>query len=62
MSETPLGRGGGAEPLEQRPIPYVRNDCRRTFSVPAGAPAQMDGLAIEGALYDFCRARVAAVK
>ena len=30
------------------PIPYVCTDCRRTFSIPAGAPSQMDGLAVEG--------------
>ncbi len=53
MNETP-GHEGGAEPPEQRPIPYVCIDCRRTFSAPAGAPSQMDGLAVEGLTCPWC--------
>ncbi len=48
------GHEGGAEPPEQSPIPYVCTDCRRTFSVPAGAPSQMDGLAVEGLTCQWC--------
>ncbi len=54
MNETASGHGGGPEPPEQRPIPYVCTDCRRTFSVPAGAPSQMDGLAVEGLTCPWC--------
>jgi hypothetical protein len=54
MNETPPGRESEAEAPEQRPIPYVCTDCRRTFSVPAGAPSQMDGLAVEGLTCPWC--------
>src|SRR6266498_3633937 len=54
MNETPSDHEGGAEPPEQRLIPYVCPDCRRTFSVPARAPSQMDGLAIEGLTCPWC--------
>src|SRR5258705_9761585 len=53
MNETAPGREGGGEP-QQGPIPYVCTDCRRTFSVPAGAPSQMDGLAVEGLTCPWC--------
>ena len=53
MNET-AGHEGGAEPPEQSSIPYVCTDCRRTFAVPAGAPSQMDGLAVEGLTCPWC--------
>ncbi len=54
MNEAAPGREGGAEPPPQGPIPYVCTDCRRTFSVPAGAPSQMDDLAVEGLTCPWC--------
>ena len=54
MNETAPGREGAAEPSQQGPIPYVCTDCRRTFSVPAGAPSQMDALAVEGLTCPWC--------
>jgi hypothetical protein len=54
MNETPPGRESEAEAPPQGPIPYVCTDCRRTFSVPAGAPSQMDGLAVEGLTCPWC--------
>ena len=48
------GREGEAEPPPQGPIPYVCTNCRRTFSVPAGAPSQMDDLAVEGLTCPWC--------
>jgi hypothetical protein len=54
MNETASGHGGGPEPPEQKPIPYVCTDCRRTFSVPAGASDHMDSLAVEGLTCPWC--------
>ncbi len=54
MNETASGHGGGTEPPEQKPIPYVCTDCRRTFSVPAGASDHMDSLAVEGLTCPWC--------
>ena len=54
MSETAPGHEGGADPPQQGPIPYVCTDCRRTFSVPAEAPTQMDSLAVEGLTCPWC--------
>ena len=54
MNET-AGHEGGAEPLAgEGASPYVCSDCRRTFSVPPGAPSQMDNLAVEGLTCPWC--------
>src|SRR5712692_7672848 len=54
MNETASGHGAGVEPPEGKPIPYVCTDCRRTFSVPAGASDHMDSLAVEGLTCPWC--------
>ena len=54
MNETASGHGTGVEPPEEKPIPYVCTDCRRTFSVPAGASTHMDSLAVEGLTCPWC--------
>lgn len=46
--------GGGSERADAGPTPYICTDCRRTFSVPAGAPTEMDGLAVEGLTCPWC--------
>jgi len=54
MNETAPGRESEGEAPPPGPIPYVCTDCRRTFSIPAGAPSQMDGLAVEGLTCPWC--------
>ena len=54
MNATPSGHEGESERPEEGPTPYVCTDCRRTFSVPSGAPSQMDDLAIEGLTCPWC--------
>jgi hypothetical protein len=54
MNETAPDRGGAGGPPEEGPSPYVCTACHRTFSVPAGAPSQMDGLAVEGLTCPWC--------
>ena len=54
MNETAPGRESEGEAPPPGPIPYGCTACRRTFSIPAGAPSQMDGLAVEGLTCPWC--------
>jgi len=55
MNATPSGHEGGSEPpAGEGATTYVCSDCRRTFSVPPGAPSQMDNLAVEGLTCPWC--------